>query len=147
MILKPSQVTVAVETSVSQTLTALEIRSLLAQLETAVWEQMTASHMVLQETVVNALVSIISIMHYLWMVRPLCGLMMTGFSEPNYLAVYMHTAGLRNWICLVVCYKKNIKTLLKTQFMSLYASIIIISNRSCDLQPITYLESGHVIEL
>ena len=55
--LKPSQVTVAVETSVSQTLTALELRSLLAQLETAVWEQMTASHMVLQEAVVNALVS------------------------------------------------------------------------------------------
>ena len=52
------QVTVAVETAVSQTLTALELRSLLAQLETAVWEQMTASHMVLQETVVNALVSI-----------------------------------------------------------------------------------------
>ena len=49
----------AVEISVSQTLTALERRSLLAQLETAVWEQMTASHMVLQETVVNALVSII----------------------------------------------------------------------------------------
>ena len=51
----------AVETSVSQTLTALELRSLLAQLvlETAVWEQMTASHIVLQETVLNALVSII----------------------------------------------------------------------------------------
>ena len=49
----------AVEISVSQTLTALELRSLLAQLvlETAVWEQMTASHMVLQETVLNALVS------------------------------------------------------------------------------------------
>ena len=54
-----SQVTVVVETSVSQTLTALDLRSLLALLETAVWEQMTASHMVLQETVVNALVSII----------------------------------------------------------------------------------------
>ena len=56
----PTQVTVVVETSVSQTLTALEIRSLLAQLvlETAVLEQMTASHTVLQETVVNALVSI-----------------------------------------------------------------------------------------
>ena len=48
-----------VETSVSQTLTALELRSLLAQLETVVWGQMMASHMVLQETVVNALVSII----------------------------------------------------------------------------------------
>ena len=47
-----------VETSASQTLTALELRSLLAQLESAVWEQMMASHMVLQETVVNALVSI-----------------------------------------------------------------------------------------
>ena len=57
-----SQVTVAVETSVSQTLTVLELRSLLAQLETAVWELVMASHMVLQETVVNALVSII-IMH------------------------------------------------------------------------------------
>ena len=30
----------AVETSVLKTLTALELRSLLAQLETAVWEQM-----------------------------------------------------------------------------------------------------------
>ena len=59
MIFKPTQVTVVVETSVSQTLTALELRSLLAQLETAVWGQMMASHMVLQETVVNALVSII----------------------------------------------------------------------------------------
>ena len=110
MIFKPTQVTVAVNTSVSQTLTALELRSLLAQLvlETAVWEQMTASHMVLQETVLNALVSTHVIMHYLWMVRPLCGLMVTAFSEPNYPAVCLHTAGLRNWICLVVCYKKNI---------------------------------------
>ena len=49
------QVTVVLETSVSQTLTALELRSLLAQRETAVWEQMTASHMAPQETVVNAL--------------------------------------------------------------------------------------------
>ena len=49
----------AVETSVSQTLTALDLRSLLALLvlETAVWEQMKACHMVLQETVLNALVS------------------------------------------------------------------------------------------
>ena len=49
----------AVETSVSQSLTALDLRSLLALLvlETAVWEQMTACHMVLQETVLNALVS------------------------------------------------------------------------------------------
>ena len=41
---------------VFQTLTALELRSLLTQLalETAVWEQMMASHMVLQETAVNA---------------------------------------------------------------------------------------------
>ena len=46
-----------VETSVSQTLTALELRSLPAQRETVVWEQMMAYHMVLQETVVNALVS------------------------------------------------------------------------------------------
>ena len=59
----------AVEISVSQTLTVLERRSLLVQLETAVWEQMTASHMVLQETVVNALVSVHVIMHDLWMVR------------------------------------------------------------------------------
>ena len=60
-----------VETSVSQTLTALELRSLLAQLvlETAVWEQMMASHMVLQETVVNALVRII--IHDLDLVRDL----------------------------------------------------------------------------
>ena len=59
MIFKLTQVTVVVERTVSQTLTALELISLLAQLvlETAVWEQMTASHMVLQETVVNALVS------------------------------------------------------------------------------------------
>ena len=59
MIFKPTQVTVVVERTVSQTLTALELISLLAQLvlETALWEQMTASHMVLQETVVNALVS------------------------------------------------------------------------------------------
>ena len=69
MIFKPTQVTVAVETSVSQTLTALELRSLLAQLvlETAVWEQMTASHMAPQETVVNALVSVYVIILYLWM--------------------------------------------------------------------------------
>ena len=59
----------AVEISVSQTLTVLERRSLLVQLETAVWEQMTPSHMVLQETVVNALVSVHVIMHYLWIVR------------------------------------------------------------------------------
>ena len=59
MIFKSSQVTVAMETSVSQTLTAVELRSLLAQLmlQTAVWEQMMASHMALQETVLNALVS------------------------------------------------------------------------------------------
>ena len=78
MIFKPSQVTVAVETSVSQTLTALECRSLLAQLvlETAVWEQMMASHMVLQETVVNALVSAhVIIMHDLWTVRAFCELL------------------------------------------------------------------------
>ena len=77
MIFKPSQVTVAVETSVSQTLAALERRSLLAQLvlETAVWEQMMASHMVLQETVVNALVSAHVIMHDLWTVRTFCELL------------------------------------------------------------------------
>ena len=46
------------ETFVSQALTALECRYQRAQLETAVWEQMTASHMVLQETVTNALVSL-----------------------------------------------------------------------------------------
>ena len=102
MICQPTQVTVAVETSVSQTLTALELRSLLAQTETAVWEQMTASHMVLQETVVNALVSTNVIMHYLWMVRTICALMVTAFSEPNYPMACMHTAGLRNWICLVL---------------------------------------------
>ena len=55
----PSQETVVVERSVSQTLTALDLRSLPAQPKTAVWEQMMASHMVLQETVVNALVSIV----------------------------------------------------------------------------------------
>ena len=102
MICHPTQVTAVVETSVSQTLTALELRSLLAQLETAVWEQMMAFHMVLQETVMNALVSANVIMHFLWMVRPLCGLMVTAFSEPNYSAACMHTAGLRNWICLVL---------------------------------------------
>ena len=46
---------------VFQTLTALELRSLLTQLvlENAVWEQIMASHIILQETAVNALVSII----------------------------------------------------------------------------------------
>ena len=47
------------QVTVSQTLTALELRSLLTQLETAVWEQITASHMASKETVVNALVKII----------------------------------------------------------------------------------------
>ena len=55
----PLQVTVALETSVSQALTALELRSLPAQLENVVWEQMMAYHLVLQETVVNALVSVV----------------------------------------------------------------------------------------
>ena len=55
----PSQETVVVERSVSQTLTALDLRSLPAQPKIAVWEQMMASHMVFQETVVNALVSIV----------------------------------------------------------------------------------------
>ena len=60
--------------------------------------------MVLQETVVNALVSANVIIHYLWMVRTLCGLMVIAFSEPNYSAACMLTAGLRNSICLVsVC--------------------------------------------
>ena len=63
----------AVETSVSQTLTALELRSLLAQLvlETAVWEQMTASHMAPQETVMNALVRII-LQHFVETLVSLC---------------------------------------------------------------------------
>ena len=47
------------QVTVSQTLTALELRSLLVQLETAVWEQVMASHMAPQKTVVNALVRII----------------------------------------------------------------------------------------
>ena len=114
----------AVETSVSQTLTALELRSLLAQLETAVWEQMTASHMVLQEAVVNALVSANVIMHCLWMVRAICGLMVTAFSEPKYFVACMHTAGLRNWICLSFCLRKIFKTPLKALFTSLDASIM-----------------------
>ena len=52
------------EISVSQTLTVLEIKYVPGQLETAVWEQMMAYHMVHQETVVNALVS--RILYDLW---------------------------------------------------------------------------------
>ena len=63
----PLQVTVALKTSVSQTRTALELRSLPAQRKTAVWEQMMAYHMVLQETVVNALVSVVVCKIYRWL--------------------------------------------------------------------------------
>ena len=52
------------EKFVFQALTALECRYQPTQVETAVWEQMTASHMVLQETVTNALVSLAIIQNW-----------------------------------------------------------------------------------